>query len=221
MCCGEVYTGRTTEKRMLETKQQKVSQAESDEDIILRVRQGEIAAFQFIVSRYERKLSLYLTHLIGNRDEAEDLLQDVFVKAYQHLKNFDDTRIFSPWVYRIAHNEAVNWIRKRSRRPIIVSWDDIVEATGEQQSVESRETLEERWIRRELRDDVREALSRLPEEHREVLTLRYYLDKSYREIAEIIGTPMNTVASRVNRAKKNLLEALSGKISKRKKTPLQ
>ncbi|MBP6889615.1 MAG: sigma-70 family RNA polymerase sigma factor [Candidatus Moranbacteria bacterium] len=206
---------------MLETKQQKVSQAESDEDIILRVRQGEIAAFQFIVSRYERKLSLYLTHLIGNRDEAEDLLQDVFVKAYQHLKNFDDTRIFSPWVYRIAHNEAVNWIRKRSRRPIIVSWDDIVEATGEQQSVESRETLEERWIRRELRDDVREALSRLPEEHREVLTLRYYLDKSYREIAEIIGTPMNTVASRVNRAKKNLLEALSGKISKRKKTPLQ
>jgi len=192
-------------------------QIESDESIVLRVRQGEVAVFQLIVSRYERKLSLYLAHVIGNRDEAEDLLQDVFVKAYQHLKDFDATRTFSPWVYRIAHNEAVNWIRKRSRRPLIVSWDDIVETAGEQQPIDSPETLEERWIRHELRDAVREALSRLPEGHREILTLRYYLDKSYREIAEIIGIPINTVASRVSRAKKNLLEVLSGKANKRKK----
>jgi RNA polymerase sigma-70 factor (ECF subfamily) len=177
----------------------------------MRVRQGEIAAFQFIVSRYERKLVLYLTHLIGDRDEAEDLLQDVFVKAYQHAGDFDTARKFSPWIYRIAHNEAVNWIRKQSRRPAVVSWDDIVQSEGEQSPLEPAETFEERWIRRELRDDVRQALGRLSEEHREILTLRYYLDRSYREISEIIGIPMNTVATRVNRAKKNLLEALRKK----------
>jgi RNA polymerase sigma-70 factor (ECF subfamily) len=149
--------------------------------------------------------------LIGDRDEADDLLQDVFVKAYQHLADFDTARKFSPWIYRIAHNEAVNWIRKRSRRPVVVSWDDIVETTGERQSIESAETVEEQWIRRELRDDVRVALGRLNEEHREILTLRYYLDKSYREIAEIVGVPMNTVASRVSRAKRSLLDILGGK----------
>lgn len=177
----------------------------------MRVRRGEIVAFQLIVFRYDRKLSLYLAHLVGDRDEADDLLQDVLVKAYQHLADFDTARKFSPWIYRIAHNEAVNWIRKRSRRPMVVSWDDIVETTGEQQPIEPMETIEEQWIRRELRDDVREALGQLCEEHREMLTLRYYLDKSYREIAEIVGIPMNTVASRVSRAKRSLLDALGGK----------
>lgn len=188
-----------------------IRKTESDESVVMRVRCGEITAFQLIVFRYERKLSLYLAHLIGDRDEADDLLQDVFVKSYQHLADFDTARKFSPWIYRIAHNEAVNWIRKRSRRPTVVSWDDIVETTGEQQPIEPSETVEEQWIRRELRDDVRVALGRLNEEHREILTLRYYLDKSYREIAEIIGIPMNTVASRVSRAKKSLLDALGGK----------
>jgi len=196
---------------MPEIKPQMSNQAESDESVVMRVRCGEIAAFQLIVFRYERKLSLYLTHLVGDRDEADDLLQDVFVKAYQHLADFDTARKFSPWIYRIAHNEAVNWIRKRSRRPTMVSWDDIVETTGEQQPIEPMETVEEQWIRRELRDDVRVALGRLNEERREILTLRYYLDKSYREIAEIVGIPMNTVASRVSRAKKSLLDALGGK----------
>ncbi len=192
-------------------KRQMTYRVESDEEIVLRVRQGEIAAFQLIVSRYERKLSLYLAHLIGSRDDAEDVLQDVFVKAYQHLEAFDVERKFSPWMYRIAHNEGANWIRRRSRRPVVVSWDDIVETGGEQRSLDSPETVEEKWIRRELRNDVREALGLLSEEHREILTLRYYLDRSYREISEIVGIPMSTVASRVNRAKKNLLCALGGK----------
>ena len=196
---------------MPEIKPQISNQPESDESVVMRVRRGEIVAFQLIVFRYDRKLSLYLAHLVGDRDEADDLLQDVFVKAYQHLADFDTARKFSPWIYRIAHNEAVNWIRKRSRRPMVVSWDDIVETTGEQQPIEPMETIEEQWIRRELRDDVREALGQLCEEHREMLTLRYYLDKSYREIAEIVGIPMNTVASRVSRAKRSLLDALGGK----------
>lgn len=180
----------------------------TDEAVAERVVAGDLALFQMIVARYERKLLLYLTHLIGGRDEADDLLQDVFVKAYQHLGSFDRERRFSSWIYRIAHNEGVNWIRKKSRRPIIV-WEDIAESRSEGGVSDDSETAEESWVRRERRDDVRRALRGLPEADREILTLRYYLDKSYREIAEITDIPINTVASRVNRAKKKLLGVLS------------
>lgn len=183
---------------------------ETDEAIIIRVVAGDLGAFQPIVARYERKLLLYLTHLIGGREEADDIVQDVFVKAYQHLGSFDRTRKFSSWIYRIAHNEGVNWIRKKSRRPT-VAWEDIIEAREEGSVMDIPETAEERWVRRERRDDVRRALRTLSEMDREMLTLRYYLEKSYAEIAEIMDIPINTVATRLSRAKKRLLGVLSEK----------
>lgn len=193
---------------MPKIKPQPQSEALTDEAIIARVIEGDLAAFQRIVARYERKLLLYLTHLIGGRDEADDLLQDVFVKAYQYLGSFDQERRFSSWIYRIAHNEGVNWIRQRSRRPTVV-WQDIVESRMEGDIPDEAETVEEAWIRRERRDDVRRALRELSETEREILTLRYYLDKSYREISDIVGIPMNTVATRLSRAKKKLLLAVN------------
>lgn len=182
-----------------------MKQSETDESIIERVRRGELAAFQPIVARYERKLGLYLTHVVGNPDEADDLVQNVFVKAYQHLGSFDMTRKFSSWIYRIAHNEAVNWLRSRARRPLTVSWEDIAEFPDDRVASEPQGDALERWIRQERREEVRQALTRLPKDQREILTLRYYLDQSYREIAETLGIPMNTVATRLNRAKKKLI----------------
>lgn len=194
---------------MPKIKSQTTENEPDDEMIVARVIAHDSAAFQLLVSRYERKLRVYLAHLIGSRDEAEDLVQNVFVKAYQHLATFDQGRKFSPWIYRIAHNEGVNWIRTKSRRPT-VAWEDIVEARVKGSALEDMETVEERWIRRERRDDVRRALGELSEAEREILTLRYYLEKSYSEIAEIISIPMNTVATRLSRSKKKLLKVLSG-----------
>ncbi len=182
---------------------------ESDESIVTRVMHGEIAAFQFIVSRYEHKISLYLRHVVGNHDEVEDLLQNVFVKAYQHLGSFEHSRVFSSWIYRIAHNEAANWMRHRSRRPSAVAWEDTMVTQVDRQTIV--EFDEAYWIRCELHDMVQVALGCLQKEHREMLIFRYYLDKSYREISDMTGIPINTVASRVNRAKIKLLKALGEK----------
>lgn len=192
---------------MSKIKPQPQSEALTDEAIIARVIEGDLGAFQPIVARYERKLLSYLTRLIGNRDEADDIVQDVFVKAYQHLGSFDRTRKFSSWIYRIAHNEGANWLRKKSRRPMI-AWGDIMTAGAEGNIADDAETAEEAWIRKELRDDVGRALKMLRVSDREILALRFSHDKSYREIADIIGIPMNTVATRLNRAKKRLLKLM-------------
>lgn len=178
-----------------------------DRSLVRRAKKGEERAFQEIIMRYSDKLCLYLRHLTLAGDECDDILQEVFVKAYRALSRFDARKRFSPWVYRIAHNEAVNYLKKKNRRRL-VSWEDIAQSKDELGTAGETETPEEEWIRKESRDGIRLALAALPEKERELVALRYFLEKSYAEIAEILGVPENTVASRLHRAKKKLAERM-------------
>lgn len=174
---------------------------------VRKAKRGDEAAFRELVSRYREKLSLYLRHLTLGKDEAEDLTQEVFMKAYRALGGFDGRRRFSPWIYRIAHNEAINYLKRKSRRRV-VSWEDIADSKEEFDAVQLSETPEEIWASEEDRERVKRALAELAEPYREVLVLRYYLEKSYAEMSEILGKPENTVASMLSRAKKKLGEVL-------------
>ncbi len=176
----------------------------TDEELVLAVLSGKKKYYRELVNRYQRKLLLYLHHLIGASDEAEDLLQNVFVKVYEHLKDFDQDRKFSSWIYRIAHNEAVNYLKKKSRRRL-VAWEDIVSSKDKLDTADDKDTPEETWMKEEVRSEVDKALSRLPKKYKEVLVLKYFLGKSYREMSDITGRPQNTVATLLNRAKKKLL----------------
>lgn len=187
----------------------------TDQQLALRARRGDEDAFQTLVSRYRGKLLSYLWHLSASQDEADDLLQDIFIKAYRALPRFDARRRFSPWVYRIAHNEAVNLLKRRNRRTLI-SWEDIANAKDNLEIADLSETPEERVESEEERKEMQRALEFLSPEHREVLVLRYYHDKSYAEMSEIIGKPENTVASMLNRAKKKLAERMERRKSLRK-----
>lgn len=179
----------------------------TDAELALRSRKGDQDAFHELVSRYREKLSLYLRHLTLGHDESEDLVQDVFMKAYRALGSFDGRRRFSPWIYRIAHNEAINYLKRKSRRRV-VSWEDISDSQDELEAAQLSETPAELWANEEERERVRHALSELSEPYREVLILRYYLDKSYTEMSEILGKPENTIASTLSRAKKKLAQQL-------------
>ncbi|PJA86681.1 MAG: RNA polymerase sigma factor SigW, partial [Candidatus Moranbacteria bacterium CG_4_9_14_3_um_filter_42_9] len=146
--------------------------------------------------------------LVGNKEEAEDILQNVFVKAYRNIKTFDIERKFSSWIYRIAHNEAINFLKKKNKR-IFVSWEDIVTSKDKLETKSEERSPIDIWIREESRLQIQEALGHLPEKYQKVLLLRYFSEKSYEEIGHLIGSPVNTVGTIINRAKKKLMVVIN------------
>ena len=179
----------------------------SDNDLIKLIRQEDSERYAEIIERYQGKLFAYLYRLVGTRDEAEDLLQDVFIKAYRNLQSYDAERKFSSWIYRIAHNEAVNHIKRRSLKRFI-PWEDVTATKDKLEMSSVEEDAQVNWIRKETSQEVDQAINRLPFKYKQVLVLRYYSDKSYEEISVILGRPVNTVGTLINRAKKKLLEEL-------------
>lgn len=182
----------------------------SDADLIKVIHKQNREAYKELFTRYQKKLFTYIFHLIGNKDEAEDILQNVFSKTYRNIENFDTSRKFSSWIYRIAHNESVNFLKKRSKRHT-VSWDDITTSKDKLDTATNDELIEDKWMHQEIIREVDEAIGKLSEKYQKVLKLRYFQEYSYEEIGIMLGKPVNTIGTLINRAKKNLLEIVKNK----------
>lgn len=178
-----------------------------DNDLAIRIQKGDAELFGVIIERYQGKLFSYLYRLIGNQEEVQDILQDVFIKAFRNMKSYDAGRKFSSWIYRIAHNEAINHLKRRSLRRLI-SWEDIVSTRDKLMTSETEDGADKAWVRKEIIGEVDEAINRLPIKYKQVLALRYYSEKSYEEISEILQKPVNTVGTLINRAKKKMAEEM-------------
>lgn len=151
--------------------------------LITRAREGDADAFGLLYDRYQPDILRYLLHRVRDRELAEDLTQQVFLKAWQAIPRYEQRGVpFNAWLYRMAHNQMVD--HYRTRRPTTD-----LEGVDIPQDAEA----EERVMRRELRDHLAHALERLSEDHRQVLTLRFLMDKSAREIGEIMGRKEVTV----------------------------
>jgi len=179
----------------------------TDSELVEMIINVTPRAYRQIIKRYQTKLFSYLYRLIGNREETEDLLQNVFVKVYNNLDRFDRRKKFSSWIYRIAHNEAVNFLKKKGKKKFI-SLEDITTTKDKLEISTSGKSPADSWIKKELKKEVEVAMEKLPAKYKEVLILRYFLDKSYGEMSEILGKPVNTVGTLLNRAKKKLLQVL-------------
>lgn len=190
----------------------------SDNELVRLIQRGDTELYAIIIERYQGKLFAYLYRLIGGREEAEDLLQDVFIKAFKNLKSYDADRKFSSWIYRIAHNEAVNYIKRKSLKRFI-SWEDVTSTKDKLISNSTEEGADDLWMKKEAIKEVDEAINRLPIKYKQVLLLRYYSEKSYEEISEILQKPVNTVGTLINRAKKKMAEEMerseNNKLSKK------
>jgi RNA polymerase sigma-70 factor, ECF subfamily len=156
--------------------------------------------FECIISRYEGKLMHYIRRLTNvEKETAEDILQEVFLKVYKNLQEFDDDFKFSSWIYRIAHNETISFFRKQKARPEVIAQDedemDILSA------IPSDINLRNDYVKKELAHKVKDVIALLPDNYRTALILRYMEEKSYDEIADILQKPMGTVATLINRAK--------------------
>ncbi len=175
----------------------------TDNQLVKIIRHGEHERYGELIDRYRGKLFAYLYCLIGQKDETEDILQNVFIKAYKNIARFDQSRKFSSWIYRIAHNEAVNHIKRKYLKKF-VSWEDIVTAKDNLEMNGSEDDAGEEWIKKERIKEVHDIVDRLPVKYKQVLILRYFSGKSYKEMAEILGKPVNTVGTLINRAKERL-----------------
>jgi len=176
-----------------------------DNDIILRVQEGNGDCFDEIIIRYEQKLFYYVMRFVGNTDEAHDIIQNVFIKALKHIDSFDCNKKFSSWIYRIAHNETMNWLTRNKHRKVISIDDDNDQKEFVDLSDKTNTALDE-WFQIELRDELHDAVSQLPDNYARVITMRYFEDKSYKEISEIINKPTSSVGTLLRRAKKQLLK---------------
>ena len=186
--------------------------AMDDADVVASFLGGEERAFQELVERYQTRLLNFIYRTIGDREKAEDLVQEVFIRVYRHLHRFDRSKKFSTWAYTIASNLAKNELRNRSRNPLVLfqtmkgSWED------EDRPLQFEDTTarpDDLYRKRHLRELVAETVSKLPAHHREVFVLRELEGKSYEEIAEITDCNLGTVKSRLNRARNSFAEIVA------------
>lgn len=170
-----------------------------DRTLVRRCLEGDIVAFEGLLGRYEAPVFNLALRMLGNREDARDVTQSVFLKAYRGLETFDlDQRFFS-WIYRIAVNESLNALdRRRATAPLA---DDRL-ATTDHGPAESAESAERQVA-------VRSALMHLAPDHRAVIVLRHYVGCSYAEMARILEVAEKTVKSRLYSARQQLKEALA------------
>ncbi|WP_420463416.1 RNA polymerase sigma factor [Candidatus Palauibacter sp.] len=174
----------------------------TDRTLVLRAQSGERAAFGELVTRYMQRSYYTALGLVGNHDDALDLSQEAFARAFRARATIDAERPFFPWLYQIIRRLCFNHTRdQRSRRQKLEkagSW--LADTTMGVQPLSPEKALE----RAELRDRVAAAIERLGEREREALVLREFEGLRYREIAELLGIPIGTVMSRLYRARRSL-----------------
>lgn len=156
-----------------------------------------------LIERYEKRLGRYIHRIMGfNRECKEDVLQEVFLKIYLNLNDFDKSFSFSSWAYRIAHNEAVNYLKKNKKVKVIPLENDDENVKSLIEIIENDTDLNKELVRKENIETIRKVISMLSPDYKNVLILRYIEDLDYREIGDVLKIPIGTVGTMVHRAKK-------------------
>ena len=177
----------------------------SDLDLVQRIKNGDRDAFNLLVLKYQRKVTRLVGRLVRNPDEADDVVQEAFIKAYRALPQFRGDSAFYTWLYRIAVNTAKNHLVAQGKRPISLS--ELTSNDAEEESFElpvvstDNNTPEAELMSKQVAEAVNRAVSALPEELRTALNLREIDGLSYEEIAEAMNCPIGTVRSRIFRAR--------------------
>ena len=179
----------------------------SDSEVV-RMTLKDPNQYGFLMERYEAKLKRYITRLgIKVPDDQLDVLQEIFIKAYRNLNSFDTSLSFSSWIYRIAHNEAISFYRKKNVRPeghLVGDGDEVLSFLSS--SLDTADVKFDQGINAE---EVNKALGMIDEKYREPLVLRFFEHKEYDEISDILQIPIGSVGTLIHRGKKQLATVLN------------
>jgi len=174
--------------------------AASDRELVATAVSGVEGSFEELVRRYQRPISAYVYRMVGNYESALDLTQEIFIKVYSSLKRYRAEFKFSTWIYKIAHNSAVDHLRRNSTREQSL----VMGPEGDQYDLpleSGRLSPEQESERKERRVEIELVVRSLPANYRELIILRHSQDLSYEEIVEVTGLPLGTVKNRLFRAR--------------------
>lgn len=175
----------------------------SDENLARLSQNGDIDAFGELLNRYNKKILNYSRRFIKG-DDSFDVVQEVFIKAYVNIRQFDAERRFSPWLYRIAHNELINAVKKRAKEPLNFFDPDTIFPHPT-----AKETAEDKANKAETKKIVEECLDKINYKYREPLVLYYLEEMDYGEISDILRIPVSTVGVRISRGRNFLRKSCS------------
>ena len=185
----------------------------SDQDIIRLARDGRESAFRELIRRYERPLFSIIYRMIHDRELAEDLAQDTFIKVLNNIEKYDPSYKFSSWIFKIAHNTTIDHIRKKT--PDTLSLDGSPHARTQEQAeatsftaLDTAETPEQYTSSREVGSEIEAALKQIRPEYREAIMLWHIEGRPYEEIAQIMDLPLGTVKTYIHRGRNELRKKL-------------
>ncbi len=171
----------------------------TDSSLVIETLNGDREAFGRLVEKYDRRIFNLAFRICGDYEDAMDVTQTVFVKAFDRLGTFDPSRKFFSWLYRMGVNESLNQV-KSQRRIVHIEFDPPSRAPGPEQQI----------IREESNGLVQDALKKLGENQRVAIILRHFVDLSYRQMGDVLGIPEKTVKSRLYSARQRMKEILTG-----------
>jgi RNA polymerase sigma-70 factor (ECF subfamily) len=183
-----------------------------DSGVVAAFLDGNKRAFGELVERYQNRLLNFIYRTTGDRERAEDLVQETFIRVYRHLHRFDQSKKFSTWIYTISSNLAKNELRNRSRNPLVLFQTLMKNRQADERPLEWEDNTyrpDDLFRKRHLKSQVDAAVDQLPEHHRTVFILREMEGKTYEEIADITSTNLGTVKSRLNRARNNFAQLIA------------
>lgn len=172
---------------------------EKDEELIREIQEGSIKAYEVIVRSYQGKLFSFVCRLVGKEEEAEEIIQDALFSVYKTIDRIDITKKFSTYIFEIAKNTAISYLRKRK---ITIPLEDY-------NLVDLEESIYEKMVKENERNDLQKAIDKLDQKYQRIIRLYYFDDLSYEEIGSKLKIPTNTVRTHLYRAKDNLRKILT------------
>jgi RNA polymerase sigma-70 factor (ECF subfamily) len=187
----------------------------ADTEVVGRVLAGEEALFEVLVRRYQTRVVAHVARMVGNRDDALDLAQEIFLKVFQALDRYNAEYKFSTWLFRIAGNAAIDHLRKRRPRTVPLEIPDPESRSGVSAIEHESHVLDPYGELRNVQrgEAISRAIADLPPEFRELITLRHFGGLSYEDIARVKNMPLGTVKNKLFRARVVLKERLAGELS--------
>lgn len=183
-----------------------MGQSKLTDEELARRSVSDTSFFGELIDRYTGVLHSYVMRRSNaSKEDAEDIVQNSFIKMYRNLNDFDYTLKFSSWAYRITHNELIDWYRKQKSRPQLAVSDDDIDIF---MHIAGDINIEYDALQKERREEIEKAIRTLDAKYQEIIFLKFFEEKSYEEIADILRLPQGTVAIRISRAKKLLKDKL-------------
>lgn len=201
--------GRTSSE---EDRKTASDSSKQDEQLVREAIGGDEKAYGKIVDKYQQALSYHISKMVRNKDVVEDLIQEIFSKAFNSLNSYNTDYAFSTWLYRIATNHTIDYLRKRKLKTFSI--DEPVSTKEGQMEIELPDTTQhtdEMVIRKQRQNVIKEAMNQLPPKYKKVIQMRHMEEKSYQEISEILDLPLGTVKAHIFRARELLYKYLKDK----------